>query len=134
MPKIILSEKDRQELWDLYSKALKNGAASSQAWREIQTKTSSFGEKYGFDPKKTRIHPDTGEVTPLKPSFLRVYWMKIGCKFNGTCTLKRPLKSRRKGKGSRDSYHIYCSSEGTCNQQCFSAPKCDTPTVETRNP
>ena len=65
MPKIILSEEDRQELLNLYSEALNGGAVSSQVWREIQLKTSLFGKKYGFDSKQVKINPATGEVTSL---------------------------------------------------------------------
>jgi hypothetical protein len=60
--------------------------------------------------------------------------MKMGCKFDGKCDFKQIMKSIRRGSGSRDSHHVYCSMDGLCNQQCLQAPKCDAPTVDTKPP
>ena len=61
--------------------------------------------------------------------------MKMGCKFTGKCEFKKAQKSVRKGPRSRDSYRIYCSMNGGfCNQQTIDAIKCETPTVDTKEP
>ena len=71
--KIILSEKDRKELAELYHKAettpmiWMGGSSkdwSQQTWDEVRDKMDELGKKYGFDPRKMKgISNKTGEVS-----------------------------------------------------------------------
>jgi hypothetical protein len=71
--KIVLSEKDRKELAELYHKAeqtpvikmsMSSPSWADQAWEEVRTKMDELGKKYGFDPEKMKgISNKTGEVS-----------------------------------------------------------------------
>ena len=77
MSKIILSEKDRKELTELYKRAqttpvigfsvqqmIEGRDWASQAWNEVRERMDELGTQYGFDPKKMRkINSKTGEVS-----------------------------------------------------------------------
>ncbi len=54
----------------------------------------------------------------------------MGCRFDGECEFKVIQKSVARGNGSRDSYRIYCTWAGACNQKVFNASKCATPVVD----
>jgi hypothetical protein len=58
---------------------------------------------------------------------------KLGCKLVDDCDFKMLQKSIKNGKGSRDSFRVYCSWTGQCNQHVRPAPKCATPVVDDHN-
>jgi len=74
--KIMLSEKDRKELAELYETAQTTPVIAmttddmihgrdwaTQAWNRVREKMVELGKKYGFDPKEMKgISSETGEV------------------------------------------------------------------------
>ena len=71
-PTIIkISDEEREELVELYKTAQNTPHMrlgfdmpfwSTQAWNRVREKMKDLGDKYGYDPEKNMIDPNTGEV------------------------------------------------------------------------
>ena len=68
---ITISDEEREELVELYKTAQNTPHMrlgfdmpfwSTQAWNRVREKMKDLGDKYGYDPEKNMIDPNTGEV------------------------------------------------------------------------
>ncbi len=67
MSKVELSDEDRRHLLELFREAESTSAMAPLsfrvAWGEVRKEIDRLGEKYGFDPHKTKVNAKTGEIS-----------------------------------------------------------------------
>lgn len=69
-----VTEEEKTELLELYNRAQSTPVIqvapgtkdlSTSAWERVQNFMNELGEKYGYDPQKNMVHPETGDVMSM---------------------------------------------------------------------